>query len=56
MALDSKQINFIKNKVEKFGSYELVKNYYSSDSLVCSFARKYAKKVYGERKRSKLKL
>lgn len=56
MALDNNQKRFIKNKVKELGSYEKVKNFYTSDSLVCQYALECAGKRYGVPKRKKLKL
>lgn len=54
MALSPDQIKFIKARVKEFGTLERAKNFYSSDSKVSVYARRYAKKIYGDR-RPKLK-
>lgn len=53
MALDRDQRTFIKNKVEKLGSLEAVKNFYKRKSLVCEFALAYAEKIYNKKKKKK---
>ena len=45
--LDKAQKDFIKNKVRLLGSVERVHEFYKRKSLVCEYAHKIAKKLFG---------